>query len=254
MSMSDKKLDNVGVVILAAGKGTRLGCVDIPKVMLEIGGRPIVSYIVETLQKMGCSSEQICLVVGFKQEKVREYFGDSVTYAYQEEQKGTAHAAYTGMKQLPSSIEHVLVLGGDDSAFYTPTTLEHFIEQHISKQVTLSLLSAEVEHPEQLGRIVRHENGDIEIIEKEYVTEEQKKIKEVSTGTYCFDRKWFENIFPTMSPLRKLGEYALPTTLAVARQEKKSYQIVKLENNSEWFGVNTPDELEEARRKKNLTI
>jgi len=81
--MLPTKLNNVGAVILAAGRGTRLNCADEPKVMLPIGGRPIVSYIVDTLKKMGLHPEQICLVVGFKKEKVMEYFGDMVNYAMQ---------------------------------------------------------------------------------------------------------------------------------------------------------------------------
>ncbi len=98
--------------MLAAGKGTRLNCVDKPKVMLTVGGRPIASYIIATLKSIGFKKEQICLVVGFKKEKVIEHFGDTVSYAAQAEQKGTAHAAYAGIKALPKNIKEVLVLGG----------------------------------------------------------------------------------------------------------------------------------------------
>jgi len=245
-------LSNVGVVILAAGKGTRLGCTDIPKVMLEIGDKPIVEYTIETLESVGFSADHIAMVVGFHKEKVKEYFNDRVLYAEQLIQKGTADAAYTGMQVLPLHIEHVVVLGGDDSAFYTADSLKHFIEQHIVEQMTVSLLSVEVDDPAQLGRIVRHDNGDIEIIEKEYVTERQKKIHEVSTGTFIFKRAWFETIFPTMPPLRKLGEYCLPTALAVARAEHVPYHVVTLEARDEWFGVNTPGQLTEADRRKRM--
>lgn len=250
--MLPSKFNKVGVVILAAGKGTRLGCVDIPKVMLEIGGRPIVSYIVETLENIGFSPAQICLVVGFKKEKVKEYFGERVGYAAQEELLGTAHAAYTGMKVLPPGVEEVLVIGGDDSAFYTKKSLESFLDNHLERSATLSLLTAQLENPGQLGRIVRRADGEVEIIEKEYLTEEQKKIREISTGTFVLNRKWFEEMFPTMPKLRKLGEFGLPTALAVARESGEPYQIVELKNSNEWFGVNTPEELEEARRRKIL--
>jgi bifunctional N-acetylglucosamine-1-phosphate-uridyltransferase/glucosamine-1-phosphate-acetyltransferase GlmU-like protein len=98
-----KETDNfsrVGAVILAAGKGTRLKCVDKPKVMLELNGRPMISYTVETLKKIPLTPTQICLVVGFCKEKVMDYFGDKVSYAEQAQQLGTAHAAYTGIKQI----------------------------------------------------------------------------------------------------------------------------------------------------------
>ena len=249
--MSQVNLNNVGVVILAAGKGTRLNCTDRPKVMLEIGGKPIVSYIVNTLEKMGLSKEQIVLVVGFKKEIVEDYFGDKVSYAEQTELLGTAHAAFTGIKKLPENIENVLVLAGDDSAFYTAETLEKFMSNHILGGNKVSLLTAKVENPFQLGRIVRHENGDVEIIEKEYLTEEQEKINEISTGTFCFDRYWYEDMFPTMPKLRKLGEYGLPTALAMVRDKKEKYDIVILENPQEWFGINTLEQLEEAKKRVN---
>lgn len=244
--------NKVGIVILSAGKGTRLGCTDMPKVMLEIGGKPIVSHVVEQLESLGLSSEQICLVVGFCKEKVMDYFGDRVSFAHQTELKGTAHAAYTGMATLPEEIEHVLVMGGDDSAFYTAATLEKLIATHVENDAKLTLLTAVVENCAALGRIVRYPDGKIEIIEKEYLTEEQKAIKEISTGTFVFDRKWFEEMFPTMPMLQKLGEYGLPTALAVARDNNLKHQVIALEESSEWFGVNTPEELEEARRRKSL--
>lgn len=240
---------DVGVVILAAGKGTRLNCKDIPKVMLKIGGRAIVSYIIQTLFGMGFVKDHIAVVVGFQKEKVQEYFGDSFIYAHQVEQLGTAHAAYIGMKALPEVVKDVLVIGGDDSAFYTQEMLLDFIEKHKQSDVVLSLLTAEIENTPNVGRIVRHSNGVVEIIEKEYLTEEQKKIKEISTGTFCFDRAWFEEMFTTMPKLRKLGEYGLPTAVAMAREKQLPLQFVKLANPDEWFGVNTPEEFAEADKR-----
>jgi len=242
--------EKIGAVILAAGRGTRLNCVDKSKVMLEIGGEPIVSYIIETLKSAGFKKEQICLVVGFQKEKVMEYFGDAVSYAVQDEQNGTAHAAYTGMIALPKEIEQVLVLGGDDSAFYTKKTLLDFIEKHTETNAKLSLLSVELENPSRVGRIVRYPDKSIAIVEKEYWTEVEENMKEISTGTFCFDRAWFQNMYPTMPMLKKLGEYALPAALAVARGEGAKYQVIKLENCDEWFGINTHAELEEANERK----
>ncbi|MFA6548205.1 MAG: NTP transferase domain-containing protein [Candidatus Magasanikbacteria bacterium] len=242
-------LSKIGVVVLAAGKGTRLNCTDKPKVMLEIGGRPIVSYVVETLKKVGFKKEQICLVVGFKKELAQDYFKDTVVYADQTEQKGTAHATYVGIKSLPNNIEQVLVLGGDDSAFYQPETLENLISQHIENNCVLTLLSANEEDTGGAGRIIKTEKG-IEIIEKEYLTEDQKKINEISTGTFVFDRGWFERIFPDMPLLRKLGEYGLPTALAIAREANEKFQVIKLADANEWRGINTKEELEEANKRK----
>jgi len=244
------KVNNTEVasVILAAGKGTRLNCEEIPKVMLKLEEKPMVEYTVESLKEGGFSKEDIVMVVGFQKNKVKNYFDDRVQFADQDNQLGTAHAAFKGMKSLPESTESVLVLGGDDSAFYRPQTLEDLIKEHASSDSVLTLLSTKMDNPEQYGRIVRQDNGEIEIIEKEYLTEEQQKIKEISTGTFCFDKDWFLNIFPDMPKMRKLGEYGLPTALTMAREKGVDYQVVEMEDSSEWLGVNTPQDLKKAKK------
>ncbi len=243
-------LTNIGVVILAAGKGTRLDYPNLPKVMAPIGGRPIIDYVVATLEGMGFTASQIMVVVGHRQEKIREFFKNRVSFAVQEELLGTAHAAYTGMQAFSSEVEEVLVVGGDDSAFYTSATIEQLLGHHTGQHCVLTLLTSINDHPDQLGRIVRSDEGAVEIVEKEYLTPPQRLIKEISTGTFVFNRKWFENIFSRMPKLRKLNEYGLPTALAMARIAKKPYQVIPLSDPDEWFGVNTPEELAEADRRK----
>jgi peptidoglycan hydrolase CwlO-like protein len=81
--------------------------------------------------------------------------------------------------------------------------------------------------------------------------EEQKKIKEISTGTFMLHRAWYQQIFPTMPKMEKLGEYGLPTAFTVARDSGLPHGVVKLDDPDEWFGVNTPEELEEAKKRKN---
>lgn len=246
-------INKMGVVVLAAGQGTRLGCQNDPKVMLNIGGRPIVSYIVDTLKKVGFTDRQICLVIGFQKERVIDHFGGQVIYAYQEEQLGTAHAAYTGMKVLPESAEHVLVLNGDDSAFYRPSTISSLMEKHIENRSAGTVLSTEID-PDDFGygRIVRKEDGIVELIEKEYLTEDTKNINETSTGTFCFKRNWYTAMFPNMPKLDRLGEYGLPSAFTMAQKEGLSVQIVKLHDKREWFGINTPEELKEADDRKSI--
>lgn len=244
-------IENVGAVVLAAGKGTRLNSTETPKVMLPVGGKPLVSYTIEILEQIGFMPEQICLVVGFKKESVMNYFGDRTRYAEQAQQLGTAHAANVGIKQFSSKFSTVLVLGGDDSAFYAAATLEAFISRHLAGQATVSLLTTETTDPALLGRVIRDAGGRVEkVLEKEELNDEQKKIVEVSTGTYCFNRVWFEQAFPLLPTIGKLEEYGLPKTIELARNQDKTVQAIKLEDTREWFGVNTPEELAEADRRK----
>ncbi len=250
--MSLNNLTAWGVVVLAAGQGKRLGCIDTPKVMSLIGGKPIVSYTVATLKELGFSPEQICLVVGFAHEKVREFFNNQVRFVYQAEQLGTAHAAFLGVQNLASETNSVLIMGGDDSAFYTPETLTHFMEAHEKAKAKISVLTTRVVDPTRLGRIIRDEKGNcVAILEKEQISPEQVSINEVNTGTYCVDRVWYEALFPTMSKIEGLGEYGLNRAFEMAIEQGEPVQAVAMDRPEEWFGVNTPEELAEADRRKN---
>lgn len=243
--------NNVGVVILAAGQGTRLGSTDKPKVMLEIGGNPVVSYIVKTLEEVGFSKEQICLVVGFQKEVVQSYFGDRVSYAIQDEQLGTAHAAYVGSILFPSHIDTLLIIGGDDSAFYTKDTVSGFVAKHKTAGVTLSLLTTIVDNPGAIGRVIRDDqNAFLAVKEKEEISEEETLINEISTGTYCIDRAWYERMFPDMKQIEGLGEYGLNTAVVTAVREDQNVQAIVLDDGREWFGINTKEEWGEADRRK----
>jgi bifunctional UDP-N-acetylglucosamine pyrophosphorylase/glucosamine-1-phosphate N-acetyltransferase len=251
--MLSNNLKSWGVVVLAAGQGKRLGCTDIPKVMCPIGGKPIVAYTVASLKELGFTKETIRLVVGFAHEKVRDYFQDNVEYVFQAEQLGTAHAANLGIAALPAECQNVLVMGGDDSAFYTIETLAKFMMEHEQAGATVSVLTATVNDPSRLGRIIRDTTGKcIAILEKEQVSEAQATINEINTGTYCFDRRWFQAIFPSMPKIEGLGEYGLNRTVEIAFAAGKNVQAVAMDHSEEWFGVNTPDELAEADRRKGV--
>lgn len=241
----------VAAIILAAGKGTRLGCTDKPKVMLELAGKPMVEYTIETLEKIGFASNRIVVVVGFFHEVVENYFKNRVTFAHQNEQRGTAHATMAGVMALPKEVKHFVVMGGDDSTFYEPETITRLIQNHLESKAIVTLLSVQKENPGAYGRIVRDHNV-IKVIEKEYTTEEQKKITEVSTGTYCFDRDWFEKNYPNLPILQKLNEWVLPLAFAAVAEQGLKQNVVTIANPNEWFGVNTPEELTEAQRRKSI--
>ncbi|MFH1030242.1 MAG: sugar phosphate nucleotidyltransferase [bacterium] len=242
---------NTGIIILAAGKGKRLGCADIPKVLCGLNGKPIVSYILEELEVGGIDRKRICIVVGFSKEKVMETLGDEYFYALQEELLGTAHAAKTGEEKLPKEVDNFLVLNGDDSAFYTFDSLAEFIKKHIESKNDITLLTCEKEDPSGLGRIIRNEDGKvIAIREKENLLAGEDKIKEISTGTFCFRREWFNKIYPSLQPIKGLGEYGLPSFVEKAIGTGAKFEALKLENPNEWFGINTAEQLAEAEKKK----
>ncbi|MDD4272015.1 MAG: sugar phosphate nucleotidyltransferase [Patescibacteria group bacterium] len=249
------ELKNFGVVILAAGHGKRLNCADLPKVLYKINEKPIISYILNELASGGLAKGQICLVVGFGAELVKEKIGPGYIYALQTERLGTAHAALTGAKALPENFDNFLVLNGDDSAFYKFNSLADLIDFHLANKNDVSILTCEPADSQGLGRVIRGQDGRIiKIVEKENMTPELGKFKEINTGTFCFNKDWFLKHYPNLKPFNSAkGEYGLPSFVEEALISGSSLGAVKLENSNQWFGVNTPEQLAEADRRKRET-
>ena len=249
---------NVAVVILAAGKGARLGCADIPKAMLPIGGKPMTAYLVETLESMGFTKEQIVLVVGFQKEKVKEYFGNQVTYAVQDEQLGTGHAVAVAEPYIRNKFDHTVVVYGDMPLISANST-GRLVQNHTNNNTPMTMLTALTpdfagDHAPfaMFGRVVRNSNGEFEkIVEWKDASEKQLEITELSTGIFCFQTDWlFEN-------LRRLNadnvqkEYYLVDLVALAMESGGvSTAEVSL---SEVYGVNTAKDLETILKKVALT-
>ena len=251
----EHKLNNFGIVILAAGQGKRLNCADLPKVLYKINERPIISYILEELERSGLSKNQICLVVGFMEELVKEKIGPGYIYASQTERLGTAHAALTGEMALPVDFDNFLVLNGDDSAFYKFDSLLELINLHLSEKNDMTILTCEPDDPQGLGRVVRGVDGKVtRVVEKENMTPEMKHIREINTNTFCFNRSWFKKHYLNLKPVSGLGEYGINTFVEEATSSSAKFNAIILKDSKEWFGINTIEQLAEADRRKRNKI
>jgi bifunctional UDP-N-acetylglucosamine pyrophosphorylase/glucosamine-1-phosphate N-acetyltransferase len=249
--------NKVGVIVLAAGEGTRLNSgkpSPIPKVLYKICGRPMISYILNTLEKIGM--ENIVIVVGYKANLVKKTLGAKYTYVLQKKQQGTGDAPLYAKKLLASRVDTILILQGDDSAFYKPQTLLNLINLHNKEKATLTLLTINHPNPDELGRILRDRKGNIQrVAEKEVLTFKQKKIQEINTGCYCFNDKWLWQSLSKLKPSRTGdGEYILPDLVSIAVKEGKKVITYKIYDLKEWVGINTPKQLEYANKlmKKKL--
>ncbi len=242
MSTHDRK---VGAVILAAGKGTRMGVEGINKVTMLLGNKPIILHAVERLEKMQVNP--VIIVLGFAKESVKESLRDThVLYAEQEEQLGTAHAVRCALKKVPSEITDVLVIQGDDSAFYTEDTLRKLIDKHVSSDAVATLLTINVQNPKGLGRVVRDEHDKmVGIVEEKDATEEQRQIKEVNPACYVFTKRFLEEYLPKIEKSSVTGEYYLPLLIDLAVKDNKPLDAINV-GHIRWRGVNTPEELQEA--------
>lgn len=240
----------IGVVILAAGRGSRLGCEVEPKALCDLGGKPILSYILNTLKQGGVPQKQISIVIGYKGDLVKKRMGGNYNYVEQKELLGTAHAAAVGETGLPEKYEHILVLNGDDSAFYRFHTLNVFVSQHVQNNNAISLLTCEVQDPTGMGRVVRDlHNRVVKVVEKERITSKEKNIKEISTGAFCFNRGWFKNKFKNLHKIPVLEEFGLPLFIDEAFKSESRFRAVKLADPGEWLGINTSEELKEAKKR-----
>lgn len=239
-------MKNIEAIILAAGKGTRMKAEHIPKVLYPLGDRPMLSYILQTLSKIGILHPII--VVGFQAEVVKEEMGPFYRYALQKNQLGTASAVESAKDKVSKEAKAVLVLNGDDSAFYKPETLKKLIESHLNSKAQLTLLTVQLDNPTGLGRIIKDEKGRaVRIVEEKLASEKEKRITEVNTGCYVFEPGF---LWQTISKIKKskAEEYYLTDIVELAYRGNKKINTVKLKNPHEWVGINTPEELEKAEK------
>lgn len=246
--------NKIAAIVLAGGKGTRMQA-NLPKVLHHIIDRPMVFYTLENLNELGVSN--IYVVVGHQSEAVKEKISSKFNcqFAYQPEPLGTAHAVKCALGVISKEVKTILVMNGDDSAFYKLSTLEKFIKLHFSSKCQVSMVTLKLIRERRLGRIVRDKKGDFEsIIEAERLGNEEIISDEINCGLYLFNLKWLrENI--SKVKLSDKGEYFITDIFNLAKKNKVRINLFSLKNKNEWVGVNTPDELVLANEqmKKKLT-
>jgi bifunctional UDP-N-acetylglucosamine pyrophosphorylase / glucosamine-1-phosphate N-acetyltransferase len=244
--MIHKKIDKIWVVILAAGKGTRMKSKAKNKVAYEVKGVPMITRTLKTIRD--CGIKNIIVVVGYAKESVISLLDKKIIVAEQKKRLGTGHAFKVGLNKVPGSAEAVLALYGDDSFLYTGGLLNKLIKSHLDTSSALTFLSIEIEDPKGLGRIVRDSLGNVTgIVEEKDATEEQRKIREINSACYIFDMKFLKKYVNRMVKSPVTGEYYLPGLVEIAVKEKEKIQAYKIKD-LKWRGVNTQDELKEAEQ------
>lgn len=240
-------MTNISALVLAAGKGTRMNSQK-PKVLLEIGGRPMIDYTLEKLNQLGVS--EIILVVGHGAEDVKSCIGPRCHYAHQENpQGGTGDAVKAGLNAVDKSSDTVMILYGDDSAFYKVATLKDFIEFHIRCGHPISIITTDTPQAERVGRIIRDESGNFKITMEVWEYEKSGlKSDEVNCGVYLFDKNWLKNHIDQLDNNNDKAEYRITELLNLAHAEGTKIGMFKLKDPGEWVGVNTPEDLERANR------
>lgn len=241
---------NVCAVVMAAGEGKRMKS-DHAKVVNKAAGKALVLWVRDALDAAGARDQ--VYIVGHRQEEVREVLGEDVAFVLQEQQLGTGHAVMQASHFLEGRSGCTLVLCGD-APLVTARTLQSVMAQFESEKCAAVIITADAPDPAGYGRIVRDQAGDVlAIVEHRDANDEQRAIREVNGGMYCFDTALL------LSSLGKIGcrntqkEYYLTDTIGILIEE--GHRVVTHKASfDEIFGVNDKIQLQEAGKILNRRI
>jgi len=241
----------VTAVLLAAGQGTRMKS-DLPKVLHPLCGKPMLWHILEALKT--ATTEKPVVIVGYGAKEVRKYVGDSAECVLQEPQLGTAHAALQAESVLRGKTDYVIVTYAD-MPLLRGETFNQLVETQRLNSGPLSLLTVIADDPRGFGRIVRKADGTVEAIVEEYVaTPEQRAIKELNVGAYCFKANWLWEALHRIEKNPKKGEYYLTDIVELAVKDQLPVQAVVHDDFIETIGINTRIHLSEAEAALRMRI
>ena len=239
--------NDLSVVILAAGKGKRMNS-DIPKVLHQILGQPILYYMLSLVSKL--NPKNIFTVVGYGKELVSEYIKNNFPHTKtvtQENQLGTAHAVCMIKRRKGEDFgKNILILPGD-SPLVNIETLRKLVENRINSGSAACVITSIVPDPEGYGRIIKYRNENIiKIVEETDVSPEERKICEVNSSIYCFDTKsLFENI-EKINTKNIQKEYYLTDIIEMLIKNGKKVNCFKTPDYLEVMGINDRLQLSEV--------
>jgi UDP-N-acetylglucosamine diphosphorylase/glucosamine-1-phosphate N-acetyltransferase len=232
------------IVVLAAGKGTRMSS-DLPKVLHNLNGSPLIDYVLNESELL--NPVETILVVGFKKEQIISHTKkrNNLKYITQNEQLGTGHAVLQSKELLKNKNGHILILYGDVPNIKA-STLQPIIDDHIINNRELTLITAEIDNPTGYGRIVRYENGNLlKIVEEKDCTDLEKTIKEWNPGIYIFKIPEIFEILKNIKTNNASKEYYLTDAIELAQESDMKIKAIKIKNSNEVIGVNSINQLKE---------
>lgn len=236
----------LAAIILAAGKGTRMNS-DMAKVLHSLCGKPMVMYPIRVAREL--EAERIVLVIGHQAEAVRAAVsGEPVSFAFQREQRGTAHAVLQAEPELEQFDGTVLILCGD-VPLLLPTTVRHLVESHCRSGAHVTVLTAFFPDATGYGRVIKDDSGRaLRIVEEGDADEEEKKVREINTGIYCVERSFLFRALNAIGTDNVQQEYYLTDIVEMAVRQNLEARALPLDDYREAMGINTPEQLAEAAR------
>ena len=241
-------MNSLAVVVMAAGKGTRMKNPDIAKVMYPVGDRPMVEHVVRLA--VGLQAERTVVIVGWQKDSVIEHLARAVPQVVcmeQTPQLGTGHAVMQAEKPLDGFQGDVLVLSGDVPLLRSATVRE-LVEAHRTSGAAATVLTTILDDASGYGRIIRDGSGRVTaIVEQKDATPEQLKLREINTGIYVFRRDSLFEGLAHISPNNAQKEYYLTDVFGYFWKHTLPVSAVVCHDPLEVRGINTLVQLEEAR-------
>ena len=222
----------LSVVILAAGKGTRMYS-DLPKVLHPVAGKPMVKHVIDTAKQL--NARQINLIYGHGADLLKERLADEpVNWVFQAEQLGTGHAMQQAAPFFADD-ENIMMLYGD-TPLIQQSTLERLIAQ--KPENGIALLTVKLENPTGYGRIIRENGSVVAIVEQKDASAEQLKIQEINTGVMVASGASFKKWLGNLNNNNAQGEYYITDVIAMANEDGFQVQAVQADEFMEVEGVN----------------
>ena len=246
MSQPNKQLKPLNVLIMAAGLGTRMKS-NRAKVLHELGGLPLIVHVTRAAQTLNPAS--IVVIVGHQADEVKkvvtEDIGELSAFALQAQQRGTGDAIESARSLLEDSDSISVVLSGD-VPMIKPETLHRLVEQHRATNSDCTILTVRLENPTGYGRVVRDQNDSFaRIVEQKDATDEQRQIKEINSGLYCFDSRKLFKALRSVEPANQQGEYYLTDVPEILLKDGGVVTCYIHNDSREVSGINTRSELAE---------
>ena len=239
---------HLAVIVMAAGKGTRMNNPNRAKVMYTVNGKPMIDHVVDLGLKL--HSARTVVIVGWHKDTVVRHLAEARLHVICVEQKpqlGTGHAVMQAEEALRDFEGDILVLSGD-VPLLSFTTARGLIEYHRVRHGVATVLTAVLDEPAGYGRVIRDGIGHvIGIVEHRDATPEQQKVREINSGIYVFDKLRLFEALQHISPANMQKEYYLTDVFRYFWRNNLPVLAVATDNPREVQGVNTEKQLEEVR-------
>ena len=236
----------LNVLVMAAGLGTRMKSKR-AKVLHELAGRPLIAHVVRAAQTL--EPRTILVVIGHQAEEVEQAVlaeaGELASFAIQAKQRGTGDAVESARSAFENSNSLLLILSGD-VPLIRAETLRKLIEQHRASGAACTILGVRLENPTGYGRIIRDEQGRFQrIVEQKDATEEERQVREINSGIYCFESSDLFSALKRVEPKNQQGEYYLTDVAEIILAKGGKVEVFTHNDSREVSGINTRAELAE---------